>query len=346
MFRGWRTHRHRRVHNGREPQQPARARQPAFGTVREDMQEQIKQDAKHFTGSVNIAYQPVTQVSLDATLGVDVVNQVSTDFAPFGYNVDNFISFDPDGYKFLDDRTRREITAEAKATWSTKLGDDFQSTLVGGGQGFVAKVEDVGEGGEHFPGPGLEIVGAGSSPSIYERFLSTVNAGVFAQDQLAYRDWAFLTLGGRYDRNSAFGKTSQGVFYPKASISLQPSSLSSWSSSAWRSQLSTFRVRAAIGQSGLQPGAFDKFTTFSPLTSELGPGLAPSNLGNPNLKPEKATEWEVGSEVGILSDRAGLEVTYWNRVTRDALYQRQYAPSAGPSFRSKSSATRRSCTRS
>src|SRR6266568_101072 len=197
MFRGWRTHRHRRVHNGREPQQPARARQPAFGTVREDMQEQIKQDAKHFTGSVNIAYQPVTQVSLDATLGVDVVNQVSTDFAPFGYNVDNFISLDPDGYKFLDDRTRREITAEAKATWSTKLGDDFQSTLVGGGQGF------------------------------------------FAKDQLAYRDWAFLTLGGRYDRNSAFGKTSQGVFYPKASISLQPSSLSSWSSSAWRSQLST-----------------------------------------------------------------------------------------------------------
>src|SRR6266581_877743 len=231
------------------------------------------QDAKHFTGSVNIAYQPVTQVSLDATLGVDVVNQVSTDFAPFGYNVDNFISFDPDGYKFLDDRTRREITAEAKATWSTKLGDDFQSTLVGGGQGFVAKVEDVGEGGEHFPGPGLEIVGAGSSPSIYERFLSTVNAGVFAQDQLAYRDWAFLTLGGRYDRNSAFGKTTQGVFYPKASIAVQPSSLSSWSSSALRSHLSTLRVRAAIGASGLQPGAFDKFTTFSPLTSELGPGL-------------------------------------------------------------------------
>ena len=303
--------------------------QAAFATVRENMQEQIKQDAKHFTGSINIAYQPVTQVSLDATLGVDVVNQVSTDFGQFGYDVDKFIQFDPDGFKFLDDRTRREITAEAKATWTTKLGEDFQSTLTGGGQGFVAKVEDVGEGGEHFPGPGLEIVGAGSSPSVYERFLSTVNAGVFAQDQLAYRDWAFLTVGGRYDRNSAFGKTSQGVFYPKASISLQPSSLSSWGSAAWRSPLSTFRVRAAIGQSGLQPGAFDKFTTFVPLTSELGPGLAPSNLGNPNLKPEKATEWEVGSELGILSDRAGFEVTYWNRVTRDALYQRQYAPSGG-----------------
>ncbi len=306
--------------------------QSAFGTVREDMQEQIKQDAKHFTGSVNIAYQPVTQVSLDATLGVDVVNQVSTDFAPFGYDVDQFISLDPDGYKFLDDRTRREITAETKATWTTKIGQDFQSTLVGGGQAILAKVEDVGEGGEHFPGPGLEIVGAGSAPSIYERFLSTVNVGAFAQDQIAYRDFAFLTLGGRYDRHSAFGKTTQGVFYPKASIAVQPSSLSSWSSSALRSHLSTLRVRAAIGASGLQPGAFDKFTTFSPLTSELGPGLVPSNLGNPDLKPERSTEWEVGSELGILSDRAGLELTYWNRVTRDALYPRQYAPSGG--FRS------------
>jgi TonB-dependent starch-binding outer membrane protein SusC len=303
--------------------------QAAFATVRENMQEQIKQDAKHFTGSLNVAYQPVTQLSLEGTLGVDVVNQVSTDFAPFGYDVDQFIQFDPDGFKFLDDRTRREITAEAKATWTTRLTESLQSTLVGGGQGFVAKIEDVGEGGEHFPGPGLEVVGAGSAPSIYERFLSTVNAGVFAQDQLAYRDWAFLTVGGRYDKNSAFGKTSQGVFYPKASIAVQPSSLSGWSSSGLRSHLSTLRLRAAIGQSGLQPGAFDKFTTFSPLASELGPGLAPSNLGNPNLKPEKATEWELGSEIGILNDRAGLEVTYWNRVTRDALYPRQYAPSGG-----------------
>jgi len=303
--------------------------QAAFGTVREDMQEQIKQDAKHFTGSVNIAYQPITQVSLDATLGVDVVNQVSTDFAPFGYNVDQFIQNDPDGYKFLDDRTQRQLTTEAKATWTTRLGASLQSTLVGGSQVIVLKLEDVGEGGEHFPGPGLEIVGAGSAPSIYERFLSTVNAGVFVQDQLAYRDWAFLTLGARYDRHSAFGKTSHGAYYPKASIALQPSSLSSWSSSALRSHFSTLRVRAAIGMSGLQPGAFDKFTTFSPVTSPLGPGLQPSNLGNPELRPEKATEWEVGSEIGILSDRAGLEVTYWNRVTRDALYARQYAPSGG-----------------
>ena len=303
--------------------------QSAFGTVREAMQELIRQDAKHFTGNINLAYQPVTPVSLEGTLGVDVVNQVSTDFAPFGYNLDHFIENDPDGYKFLDDRTRREVTAEFKGTWTTRIGEQFQSTVVAGGQGFIAKVEDVGEGGEHFPGPGLEVVGAGASPSTYERFLETVNAGVFAQEQLAYKDFAFLTAGGRYDRNSAFGKTSEGVFYPKASISIQPSALTGWSGSSLGSHFSTVRVRAAVGQSGLQPGAFDKLTTYGALASEAGPGVSPLNLGNSALRPEIATEWEMGSEIGILNDRAAVEMTYWNRVTRDALYPRQFAPSGG-----------------
>ena len=303
--------------------------QAAFATVRENMQEQIKQNVKHFTGSLNLAYQPVSEIALEGTLGVDMVNQISTDFAPFGRDVDKFISSDPDGFKTIDDRTRREVTAEGKVTWTKKLGESFQSTLVGGGQGFVAKLEDAAEVGEHFPGPGLEIVSAGSTPTTYERILETVNAGAFAQEQLGYRDFAFLTVGGRYDRNSAFGKTSEGVFYPKASISVQPSSLPGWAGAAWRSTLSTVRLRGAVGQSGLQPGAFDKFTTFGPLASEPGPGLVPDNLGNANLKPEKATEWEGGAEIGVLHDRAAVDVTYWTRVTRDALWLRQYAPSGG-----------------
>src|SRR5947209_16904623 len=64
---------------------------PAFATVRENMQERIQQSTKHFTGNVNAAYQPWSQLSVEGTFGVDVVNQVSTDFAPFGHNVDHFI---------------------------------------------------------------------------------------------------------------------------------------------------------------------------------------------------------------------------------------------------------------
>jgi TonB-dependent starch-binding outer membrane protein SusC len=302
---------------------------PAFNTVRETMQELYLQKTKHFTGSVNVGYQPVSQLNMEATFGVDMVNQISTDFAPFGHDVDGVVGFDPEGFKFLDNRTRRELTAELKGTWSRRFGVDFQSTLVAGGQGFLARLDDEGIGGEIFPGPGLEVTSAGQFLDVYERILETVNVGAFAQEQLAYKEFAFLTVGARYDRNSAFGKTSQGVWYPKVGLSFLASGLPAWGTTSLTHPISTLRVRAAVGRSGLQPGAFDKFTTFSSLSSELGPGLQPDNLGNPNLKPEISTEREVGMEMGLLNDRIGLEATYYRRTTSDALYARQFAPSGG-----------------
>lgn len=302
---------------------------PAFNTVRETMQEETVQETKHFTGSISVGYQPTQQVSVEATFGVDAVSQISTDFSPFGNAVDGVRGFDPEGFKFIDNRTRRELTAELKGTWNRRFGEHWQSTLVAGGQGFIATLEDEGLGGEIFPGPGLEVVSAGAFPDVYERVLKTVNAGGFAQEQVGYKDFAFVTVGARYDRNSAFGKTSEGVFYPKASVSFIPSALPNWRVSGITGPISTLRVRAAIGRSGLQPGAFDKFTTFSPLASELGPGLQPDNLGNPNLKPEISTEREVGAEIGLWEDRFGLEATYYRRTTADALVQRQFATSGG-----------------
>jgi len=302
---------------------------PAFNTLRETMQELYAQNTKHFTGSVSVSYQPTPQLNAVATFGVDMTNQISTDFAPFGHNVDAVAGFDPEGFKFLDNRTRREITGELKATWSRRFGSDFQSTLVAGGQGFLTHLDDEGIGGEVFPGPGLEVTSAGQFKGTYERILETVNVGAFAQEQIGYRDFGFATVGARYDRNSAFGKTSQGVWYPKAGLSFIPSALPGWGHSRLTNTISTLRLRAAIGQSGLQPGAFDKFTTFSPLPAETGPGLQPDNLGNPNLKPEISTEREVGMEIGLVQDRVAFEATYYRRTTSDALYARQFPVSGG-----------------
>ena len=301
----------------------------SFGTVREDMQRTNKQDAKHFTGSINASYQAFPSLAIEGTLGVDVTSQLSQAFRPFGNDVDGFINVSPQGDKTVDNRTQRIITTEMKSTWRRQIGDQLSSVFVVGGQGFITRLEDEGSSGSAFPGPGLEVTGAAANPSAYERFLESVNAGVFGQEQLGYRDYAYLTVGGRYDRNSAFGKTSEGVFYPKVSVSVIPSGMPAWGHSAVTHKLSTVRFRGALGQSGLQPSAFAKLTTFGALASELGPGLAPANLGNPDLRPEVSTEWELGTEIGMFENRAGLNATYWRRRTENALYPRQYAPSGG-----------------
>ena len=99
---------------------------------------------------------------------------------------------------------------------------------------------------------------------------------------------------------------------------------------AWNSSLlSTLRLRGALGKSGLQPGAFDKFQTYQSGTTTLGAGLIPANLGNEDLAPEKSTEFEFGAEMGFFDNIMGIEATYWNRKTIDALVQMQFPVSGG-----------------
>lgn len=299
--------------------------QPAFATTRENMHREISQEAENFAGSLNMNYTVGEGLVMDGTIGVNVVNQRSTEFNPFGWNVDGFATSDAEGRRQIVDRNNREVTADFKGSWTTDLNDDFDSQFIVGAQGFLTQTLQSGGQGQNFPGAGLEVVGAGAQQTVLETWLREVNAGVYLQEQIGWRDWAFLTLGGRWDANSAFGENFQTIFYPKASFSAVLSDRAGWESET----LSSLQLRGSIGQSGLQPGAFDQFTTFSPLPSAEGPGVQPANLGNQNLKPEISTEWELGAEMGFFNDRFGLDFTYWDRTVSDALVARQFPVSGG-----------------
>ncbi|HYW49649.1 MAG TPA: TonB-dependent receptor, partial [Gemmatimonadaceae bacterium] len=247
-------------------------------------------------------------------------------FSRFGYNVDRFTSQAVNGDRTVFNDNTRVQTLDAKIAYNRNLGANWTTATVGGLQVFNTNRKTTSAAAQSFPGPGIEIVGAGGSAiTNNESLLTTINGGYFGQTQIGWHDWVFGTVGGRYDFASAFGENAPGVFYPKASLSVVPSDRKSWNST----RLSTLRFRAAIGQSGRQPGAFDKFTTFQPLTSEAGAGLAPQNLGSQDLKPEISTEVEGGFEAGFFDNRLALEFTYWDRKVRDALISRQFPQSGG-----------------
>jgi len=299
----------------------------AFTTTRESLHRLTEQDVQRFGGSVGANYTLSKDLKFDATVGLDVVSQYSVRFQPFGWNVDGLAQADARGNRIVADRNRRELTLETKGSWNTEFGP-FTSALVVGAQGFLTRTGISSGTGNAFPGPGLEVTGAGAIQTVWENFVEEVNTGAMFQEQIGFRDYLFLTVGARYDKHSAFGQSAGGAFYPKASLSLVPSDLPGWDSEL----LSTLRFRTAIGRSGLQPSAFAKYTTFSPLAAETGPGVAPLNLGNADIKPEVSTEWEAGAELGLFSNRISVEATYWNRTVDDLLIDRQFPPSGGFRF--------------
>jgi TonB-linked SusC/RagA family outer membrane protein len=303
----------------------------SFGSQQEMLQETIKQDTRHFNGSVRASYIPSATLNFDATFGIDFTAQRSAEFLPFGNNVDLRINRANSGQASVDDRTNQVLTLSVNGGWTTNpLG--LSSNLIFGAQGYITRTNDESGNTTSFPGPGIEVLSGGASPQVFESFSSIVNTGMFAQEQMGWHDWVFVTAGGRYDYNSAFGKTSGGVFYPQTSFSLVLSDRAGYKDSFLGRHINTLRLRGALGKAGRQPGAFDKLTTYLPLTASTGAGLVPGNLGNPNLKPEVSTEMEVGAELGLMNDNLSIEFTRWQRTLKDALVARQFPVTGG--FRS------------
>jgi hypothetical protein len=120
------------------------------------------------------------------------------------------------------------------------------------------------------------------------------------------------------------------VFYPKLSASWVISDERFFPSGRFVDQL---RLRTAYGASGVQPGTIDALPYFSTTTllGESGErtGVVFSALGNPDLKPERSTEFEAGIDGTFFNSRLTTEITYYNKLSRDALIERVLPPSAG-----------------
>ncbi len=298
----------------------------AFATVNETLQITVGQDVRHYNGSIGLNYYPTDWLKLDGTFGIDYSNTAAEEFWPFGWNIDNFSGANPAGFAAFAEINFQALSAEFKATLENKISDGLASNFVLGSQ--LIRQENLLQSGQGigFPGPGLEVTGAASAQNVFEFFSEVINIGVFAQEQLSIGNSLYLTVGGRLDAHSAFGTNFNAAFYPKVSFSFIPSDANWWNGFG---PITTLQLRGSYGWAGLQPGAFDALTTYQSINSVTGAGIAPSNLGNPDLEPEVSKELELGFTAGLFNDRASLEFTYWDRVVQDALFARQFAPTGG-----------------
>ena len=211
-------------------------------------------------------------------------------------------------------------------TWQRDLTESLSSSFSAGGQIFSDWDHTVYGVSEDFGGPGEKTLTSGATTRSSEDLLKVVNAGFFAQEVLGISDKLFVTGGLRVDGNSAFGEDLGLQFYPKFSTAYVISDSDFWPSDWWP----VMKLRAAWGQSGKAPGAFDAVRTWNPVAGYEGQaGVTPANLGNPDLGPERSTELELGFEGSMFDDRVGIDMSWYNSVTSDALMPVTAAPSEG-----------------
>jgi TonB-linked SusC/RagA family outer membrane protein len=284
------------------------------------------QAIERLISSVSANWRPRDWLAVRSNFGIDYINRVETQLCRFG---DCALADDRLGFK-EDNRSNYYLyTLDAGGTATRQLTDVVESQTTLGLQVARNVFHRNGAFGDELP-PGATTVSAGAIKAADEATTESRTVGAFLEQRFAYRDRLFVTGAIRSDRNSAFGADFETVFYPKFSLSWVVSEEDFFPTSGWLSQL---RFRTAYGASGVQPGTTDavQFYTTTRTIGESGEatGVVFSTLGNSELKPERSTEFEVGFDGGLFNGRVSLELTYYNKVSKDALVERTLPPSIG-----------------
>lgn len=262
-------------------------------------------------------YTPFANFTNRLNIGYDLAQQNNRNLRPFG-----FVRA-PDGI-LSDGRSEFEtLTFDYVGTLSFGLGESINSSLSFGGQSITEEIQRTTAYAEDFPGPGDPTVSTGGTRLGFEQRQRVVNAGFFVQNVLDLSNKYFLTAGFRVDGNSAFGSDFGLQFYPKLSASWVVSDEDFWGD---KGQL---KLRAAWGQSGRAPGAFDAVQTYQGVGWGNSPAFYPGVLGNPDLGPERTAELEFGFDGSFFSDRVQVDFTYYDQKTTDALFAVRQAASIG-----------------
>jgi TonB-dependent starch-binding outer membrane protein SusC len=276
-------------------------------------------DADRWTGAVTLNYSPSSNFTHKATFGLDAVNDQKTRNLPFGKH---YTYIGTNGERNIGYRNARKFTADYLGNLNYSL-PWFSGAFAFGGQAYWDVTSESMATGKDFAGPGVTSVGGAARTFGDEQYNEEINIGGFAQNRFDLGD-LFITAAVRIDGNSAFGTNYGFQVYPKADMAynlpdgLRPGFLSS------------AKLRAAIGTAGKAPRAFDQFQTYTPNTVlDDEAGVSPNNPGNTELQPENKVEVETGFDLGLIDNRVGVNFTFYNATTTNALLGIALPPSLG-----------------
>ena len=286
-----------------------------------------EQSITRFTGSFNATWRPTAHITGRATIGLDHTNRIDHNFQAFGEGP-NF-STNRQGQVNDNRFSINQYTVDINASGNYTLTPTLSSKTTTGVQ-FLKEFNFGNTASGSILPPGGKTVSGGAIRNAGEQTAETVTLGAYIEQVFGYKDRLFLTGALRTDDNSAFGRDFSAVYYPKVQASWVVSDEPFFPRSG---PVSNLRLRAAYGASGQQPGTTDAARFYTAATASIRnvdtPGLIVGSFGNPDLKPERSIELELGFDAGLFSDAAHLELTYYSKRTRDALIQRRLALSLG-----------------
>jgi TonB-linked SusC/RagA family outer membrane protein len=284
-------------------------------------------DNDRTTVSLTAMYEPTEWFTHRLVTGLDVNaenNWLLYPRQPLG-------SLDPIGTNGLGSKNvqraaRNFLTLDYSSSLKYGWSEALRLTTSVGLQHYRSELSTITATATTFPAGPITTVSGGATRNGLEDYQANATVGMFVQQQAAWNNRAFVTVALRGDGNSAFGQSFSAAYYPKLSASWVLSE-EPWFKVPYVVDL---RLRGALGAAGTQPGTFDAARLYDPSVGyQNNPGLIPFSLGNPQLRPERSRELEMGFETTLLGGRADFSYTHYARNITDAIVYSPVPPSVG-----------------
>lgn len=271
-----------------------------------------KVDRILFSGGFDWSIRPNWSARL--TTGVDYRGNQQRILEPIG-----FTPGEPEGQLNRFDRTFTSFSLDAATghSWESSSGD-FANDISVGVQGFREDVSIISSQGTSFGLPGAPDFDEAADISSFEINEELFTGGLYIDESLDL--WSRLTInaGVRFDGSTAFGDEVSYETYPKAGLSYLISNEDFFPELG--GLVNQLKLRAAYGETGKPPTPFDKDASFSAISfrGESAPRF--DNPGNEELRPERTSTIEAGLDASLWNGRMGLDFTYFDATTTDALF--------------------------
>lgn len=160
-------------------------------------------------------------------------------------------------------------------------------------------------------------------------------AGLYGQVDFGYDDFLYLTMNARNDWVSNQSRENRSLLYKGASFSFVPTSLQGTWNDALR--INFLKLRGGYGESAGFATGFPVSVDLSIDTRDFinGDGqtvvsnTVSNRVANPNILPERYSEFEVGLESRLFNNLINLDVSLYKRITNDLIVDRPLDPSTG-----------------
>jgi TonB-linked SusC/RagA family outer membrane protein len=246
------------------------------------------------------------------------------------------------GGRIFDDRyTFRSLNSDLILGYTKQFSDKLRFDAKIGNNFYGRKQDELYTQGDGLVAPGFDNIYNASTIKSANFITPYRKIGVYYDLNLSFNNMLFLETTGRNDWTSTLPKGKNSFFYPSASMSFVFSELGTIKGGA----LSFGKIRASFAQVGKDPGEF--LTNINYVTTTYADGYTTgisfpnnglssfglnSDVGNPNLKPEKTTAYEVGTQLQFFENRLGLDITGYYSKGKDLIVRTPISGSSGFQF--------------